>query len=98
MGATTWTYPKEKLTFVEARDIVMAYREGIVFTLGEYVDEIDGFTESEKPVVGDKWPTEGVFIPSPEAFLDSVKILASSGTLDALLAQLDQESNAVASK
>jgi len=99
MGATTWTYPKEKLTFTEAKDIVQAYRDGIVNTLGEYVEEIDGFTESEKPVVGEKWPTEGVFIPSPDAFLDSVKILASTGTLDALLANLDkEEANAVAAK
>jgi len=85
MGATTWTYPKEKLTYKEVVDIVGAYRSGIVATLGEYVKEIDGFKTSEKPVVGEQWPTEGLFIPSPQAFLDSVQVLASTGTLNALL-------------
>ena len=85
MGATTWSYPKEKLTFTEAKDIVNAYRAGILHTLGEYVSEIESFKSSDKPVVGKQWPSEGLFIPSPEVFLDSVKVLASTQTLDALL-------------
>lgn len=87
MGATTWTYPKEKLTYKEVMDIVGAYRSGIKATLGEYVKEIDGFKNSDKPTVGEQWPTEGLFIPSPEAFLDSVQVLASTGTLNALLSE-----------
>jgi len=96
MGATTWTYPKEKLTLEEAQSLVEAYRTGIVATLGEYVEEIEGFENSEKPEIGPKWPTEGLYVPSPEAFLDSVKIL--SGDFNALLAASSSESEAVAVK
>ena len=96
MGATTWTYPKEKLTLEEASSLVKAYRTGIVATLGEYVEEIDGFENSDKPEIGPKWPTEGLYIPSPEAFLDSVKIL--SGDYTKLLAASINESEAVAVK
>lgn len=85
MGATTWSYPKDKLTFEEAKGVVNAYREGIIHTLGEYVSEIDGFKSSDKPLIGTQWPSEGLFLPSPEVFLDSVKMLASTQTLDALL-------------
>lgn len=87
MGATTWTYPKEMLTFSEVQGVINAYRKGIVNTLGEYVSEIEGFKNSPKPEIGDKWPSEGLYIPSPEAFLDSVKVLASTQTLDGLLAE-----------
>ena len=85
MGATTWTYPKKELTFSEVQGIIKVYRTGIVNTLAQYMSEIDGFKESEKPAIGDKWPSEGMFLPSPEVFLDSVKVLASTETLDALL-------------
>lgn len=87
MGATTWTYPKEMLTFSEVQGVINAYRKGIVNTLGAYVSEIEGFKNSPKPEIGDKWPSEGLYIPSPEAFLDSVKVLASTETLNGLLAE-----------
>lgn len=87
MGATTWTYPKAKLTMKEVEDLVEAYRKGIVNTMGEYIKEIDGFKNSPKPIVGTKWPTDGMYIPTPEAFLDSVKVLSSSKSLESMLAQ-----------
>ena len=87
MGATTWTYPKEKLTLEEVEAMVKAYHDGIVATFGEYMKEIDGFKTSEKPEIGTKWPTEGMYLPSPEAFLDSVKVLSSEKTLESMLVQ-----------
>ncbi len=86
MGATTWTYPNEMLTFAEVQAIITVYRSGIVNTLGEYMKEIEGFKTSPKPEIGEKWPAEGMYLPTPEVFLDSVKTLASTHTLDALLA------------
>lgn len=85
MGATTWTYPKDSVTFEEVKAMLLAYREGAIATLGQYVKEIEGFKESPKPEIGEKWPTEGMYLPSPEAFMDSVKVLASENTLNELL-------------
>lgn len=87
MGATTWSYPKEMLTYTEAKDVINAYRGGIIYTLGEYVSEINGFQNSDKPVIGTQWPKDGLFLPLPEVFMDSVKTLASTSTLDALLTE-----------
>lgn len=85
MGATTWTYPSDSVTFEELKAMVMAYREGAMATLTEYHEEIAGFKTSEKPVIGDKWPTEGMFVPSPNAFMDSVQVLVANETLKGIL-------------
>ena len=87
MGATTWTYPKDKLTYKEVEEMLAAYHTGIANTMGQYISEIDGFKNSPKPEIGTKWPTEGMFIPTPQAFLDSVKVLSSAKSLESMLTQ-----------
>ena len=39
----------------------------------EYLAEIKEFKKSDKPVIGDKWPADGNYLPTAEVFLDSVK-------------------------
>lgn len=85
MGATTWTFPEDSVTFEQAQSMIMAYRDGAKKTFAEYIAEIEGFKESEKPEIGDKWPIDGLYIPSPEVFMDSVKTLSSKGTLALLI-------------
>jgi hypothetical protein len=52
----------------------------------EYLDEIKAFEKSEKPEIGDKWPAEGNYLPTPEVFLDSVRKLSSYETMKHLVA------------
>lgn len=86
MGATTWQYPKDSLTYKETVAVLNSYAKGTVDIYMEYLDEIEAFKESEKPEIGDKWPAEGNYLPTPEVFLDSVRKLSSYETMKHLVA------------
>ncbi|MEO9571827.1 MAG: DUF3365 domain-containing protein [Polaribacter sp.] len=87
MGATTWQYPKDSLSFKETVALLNSYAEGTLDIYKEYLDEIDDFKESGKPQIGEKWPAEGNYLPTPEVFLDSVKKLSSYTTMKVLMAK-----------
>jgi len=87
MGATTWQYPKDSLTYKETIDVLNSYANGTVDIYKEYLAEIAAFKESEKPEIGTKWPKDGNYLPTPEVFLDSVKKLSSYETMKNLLAK-----------
>ncbi len=85
MGATTWTYPQDSVSFDELQAIIMAYRGGAEVTFQKFLDETMAFKDTETPAVGETWPNEGYFLPTPTVFLDSVNELASERTLKAIL-------------
>lgn len=86
MGATTWTYPSDSVSFEELQGIIMAYRDGAAATFQTYLDKAAGFSENETPSVGDAWPAKGGYVlPTPKVFLDSVNELASEETLKGIL-------------
>jgi len=85
MGATTWQYPKDSLSYTEAMSVLKAYRDGTAAIYNDYLAEIAAFKESEKPEVGDKWPSAGKYLPTPEVFIDSVRKLSSYTTMAALM-------------
>lgn len=86
MGATTWQYPKDSLSYNETVAVLSSYAKGTVDIYMEYLDEIEAFEKSEKPEIGDKWPAEGNYLPTAEVFLDSVRKLASYETMKHLVA------------
>ncbi len=86
MGATTWQYPKDSLTYKATVEVLNAYAKGTVDIYMAYLDEIAAFKTAKKPSIGDKWPAEGNYLPSPEVFLDSVRKLSSYETMKALVA------------
>lgn len=86
MGATTWQYPKDSLTYKETVAVLNSYAKGTVDIYVEYLNEIEAFKESEKPEIGDKWPADGKYLPTAEVFLDSVKKLTSYATMKHLVA------------
>jgi adenylate cyclase len=77
MGATTWQYPKDSLSYKEAISVLKAYSKGTTDIYTEYLDEIAKFEASEKPEIGKLWPAKGKYLPTAEVFLDSVNKLAS---------------------
>jgi len=87
MGATTWQYPKDSLTYKETVDVLNAYANGTVDIYKQYLAEIAAFKDSEKPEIGTKWPKDGKYLPTAEVFLDSVKKLSSYETMKNLLAK-----------
>ena len=87
MGATTWQYPKDSLTYKETVAVLNSYANGTVDIYKQYLDEIAAFESSEKPEIGTKWPQDGKYLPTAEVFLDSVKKLTSYETMKNLLAK-----------
>jgi hypothetical protein len=85
MGATTWTYPRSSVTPSEALEVLAALRRGFVDAYGGYVDKAHRF--KKPPVIGERWPEDGYFLPSPEVFMRELERRASSETLRRLLAQ-----------
>jgi hypothetical protein len=83
MGATTWSYPSDSVTPEELLQILAALRGAVRETYAEYVAHVRSF--DDPPVIGDKWPRDGRFLPSPEAFANEHARLASSDTLAGLL-------------
>jgi len=86
MGATTWQYPKDSLTYKETVAVLNSYAQGTVDIYKQYLEEIEAFKESEKPEIGNKWPAEGKYLPTAEVFLDSVRKLSSYETMKHLVA------------
>ena len=85
MGATTWQYPSDSLSYKEAIDVIASYRNGTKATYNAFLKEIEAFTESEKPEIGEKWPSEGKYLPTAEVFVDSVSKMVSYKSMELLL-------------
>ena len=83
MGATTWSYPKGEVSFTETLTLVNALRQSYRATYEEYVVKASIF--ANPPAVGDRWPADGHFLPSADAFMREAERRASPATLQALL-------------
>ena len=83
MGATTWSYPKGEVSFTETLTLVNALRQSYRATYEEYVVKASIF--ANPPAVGDRWPADGHFLPSADAFMQEAERRASPATLHALL-------------
>lgn len=84
MGATTWTYPKATVSHAEYLRIVAAVRVAIRSAYQEYLEEAASF--AKPPVVGERWPADGYYLPSADVFMAEVARRASAATVDRLLA------------
>ncbi|UZO81066.1 DUF3365 domain-containing protein [Aquimarina sp. ERC-38] len=94
MGATTWQYPSDSLSYKEAFDVIRAYRNGTKAIYNAYLEEIASFTDqATKPEIGKKWPSKGFYLPTAEVFIDSVRKITSYHSLEKLLAATEEKSN-----
>ncbi len=85
MGATTWQYPSDSLSYKEAVGVLNAYRNGTKAIYNAYLEEIAAFKTSPKPTIGKTWPSKGFNLPTAEVFIDSVRKLTSYKSLEVLV-------------
>jgi len=85
MGATTWAYPEDSLSTDDALKLIAAYRKGVKNTYLQYLKKFDATDLNSKPVIGNKWPSQGNFLPDYETFSDSVQKLVSPAILSTVL-------------
>ncbi len=64
MGATTWSYPESEIGMAEALALVQALRRSVREAYEHYLNKVATF--ADPPLVGEKWPGDGYFLPSAE--------------------------------
>lgn len=84
MGATTWTYPQETISLTQLLDTLAALRQAFGDAYSAYLEEAASF--SNPPEIGQRWPTEGYFLPDLETFMAEVARRTAPESVDALLA------------
>jgi adenylate cyclase len=84
MGATTWTYPKKRVTTTEAVAILTAVRQGFSDAYQGYLNEASSFDPALP--IGEEWPGEQATIPNLETFIAEFERRASTSTLKSFLA------------
>jgi hypothetical protein len=83
MGATTWVYPRSSVSLPEALRVLAALRSSIRATYAGYVEKSKTFRAP--PEIGERWPADGYFLPSPEAFARAAESATSPDTLNRIL-------------
>ena len=83
MGATTWMYPKQKITMDECLALLHLLRNSVKTAYARYLEKV--MTFNTPPMIGDKWPKEGYYLPDVNVFIAKVKNKASVTTLNSLL-------------
>jgi adenylate cyclase len=83
MGATTWSYPKDKVTIEEALQIVGALRTGFAAAYDGYLAKVATF--EKPPELGERWPRDGYYLPTRAAFMGELERRASAKTVQQLL-------------
>lgn len=91
MGATTWLYPEEKISLNDTLMLLSELRKGFSFSYQYFLAEVKQMPKQY--VIGDKWPSEGNFVPSNDVFMNELSRRASQSTLNKLLSHLTQKND-----
>lgn len=89
MGVTTWLYPESTISLNDALGLLSELRNGFKFSYQYFIDEVKQMPKSY--MVGDKWPREGDFIPSADAFMKEVSKRASYITFNKILNHVEKK-------
>ena len=85
MGATTWSFPRDRLSTDEVIAILAAYRASALDAYDAYLRKTAGFDAGARPRVGTQWPADGLFVPDAKTFRHKVEERNSIATLNLLL-------------
>lgn len=96
MGATTWSFARERVSTAEMVDILGHYRASAIEAYSSYLKKTEAFPE-RKPQLGAQWPKDGLFLPDAETFRQRMESNNSVASLNLLLqSQSDAGKSAVA--
>ncbi|MEM1302710.1 MAG: DUF3365 domain-containing protein [Pseudomonadota bacterium] len=84
MGATTWTYPKDRLHPDEYLVTADAFMASLAEAYGLYLDKARGF--ETPPVIGSEWPNpERAVLPNVDTFMAAVRARAAETVMNELI-------------
>jgi adenylate cyclase len=84
MGAATWMYPAASVSTEEILQALTALHKGFDDAYRAYLEKAKTF--KKPPAIGDKWPSEGYFLPDAEVFMQAALARTAPHTLPALAA------------
>lgn len=85
MGATTWSFPRAKISTDELVEILGAYRMVAMDAYGSYLKKSESFDPAQRPQLGERWPKDGLFLPDADTFRKRVEAKNSTASLNLLL-------------
>jgi len=89
MGATTWSYAGRQVSSETMLMLLRQLRGSAIDAYGSYLQKVGTFPGAARPVVGDRWPRDGFYLPDLETFRKAVEAQNSARTLNALFAAAD---------
>lgn len=96
MGATTWSYAGRQVPSETMLRMVRQLRDSAIDAYGSYLQKVAAYPADRRPVIGDKWPRDGFFLPDRETFRKAIEAQNSAATLRGLFAAVDAPSPATA--
>ncbi len=84
MGATTWMYPSATVSVEDLLRAVDALHHGLDEAYQAYLAKVANF--ANPPTIGERWPSDGYFLPSRDVFMQKVLGRTAPHTLIALAA------------
>ncbi len=85
MGATTWSFPRAKISTDELVEILGAYRIVAMDAYGSYLKKTATFDAAQRPQLGKRWPRDGLFLPDDNTFRKRIEASNSTASLNLLL-------------
>lgn len=85
MGATTWSYPRNMVSTDEIIEILAAYRSSAMETYEGYLKKTASFESEARPQLGERWPSDGPFLPDAQQFRTRVEERNSVTSLNTML-------------
>ena len=82
MGAATWMYPASAVSLEDLLKAVMVLHQGIQEAYGAYLGKVK--TYAKPPVIGERWPRDGYFLPSVDVFMQAFLQRTAQHTLPVL--------------
>lgn len=82
MGATTWTYPRQAVSIKEYIGIIDTVYSAIGEVYEMYLAEVEDF--EKKPVIGERWPRHGFFLPDTDTFMAVLREATAPGVIVAI--------------
>jgi len=83
MGATTWTYPDEKVSIEDALLMISEFQLSVKTSYARYLKHIS--SKNNPPLIGTQWPEQGYYLPSTLTFMKRIKLKSSVFTLSSLV-------------
>ncbi|MFV2055447.1 MAG: DUF3365 domain-containing protein [Thiohalomonadales bacterium] len=91
MGATTWTYPKQYVSYTEFILMIQEIRRGINRAYASYLEKVKTFPSA--PKIGNQWPRSGYFLPDAKSFAEEIVNQASGNSLTMLMTAANDDKN-----